>query len=265
MGYCWIIIEVNSNAILPFKSCVLIILTELKTELSTATICNYVALFPFNVGWKIAGTVPFLKLMLQNAIPLTFMGIELHGCIFLADLFNLSKIHHDFVSVILQTKVLAPISTKLFTSRLWMSKCFLKLFLFYDNFICRMFNWYVSFWLPFPPLLAPSILLSSISIPGYTFIYYSIFLAAHIVEIINFNTIQAVWIYRFKLLFFDWFERLTPYVAFLFIVVLFCIITSPNVAIWVWSQLVYCSTWNFLFLAATLLCFIPFWQNSCKF
>ena len=193
------------------------------------------------------------------------MGIELHGCIFLVDLFNLSKIHHDFVSVILQTKVLAPISTKLFTSRLWMSKCFLKLFLFYDNFICRMFNWYVSFWLPFPPLLAPSILLSSISIPGYTFIYYSIFLAAHIVEIINFNTIQAVWIYRFKLLFFDWFERLTPYVAFLFIVVLFCIITSPNVAIWVWSQLVYCSTWNFLFLAATLLCFIPFWQNSCKF
>ena len=97
------------------------------------------------------------------------MGIELYECVFAVDDFNLSKIPHDFAYVILQSKTLAPMSIKIFTTRLLMNKCFLKSCLFRilnlgtfcDNFIFQLFNWYVSFSLPLSSLFAPSILLSS--------------------------------------------------------------------------------------------------------
>ena len=66
-------------------------------------ISSCVAFFPFNIGWHdpgkvsdFTGTAWFLKVMLQRAVLLTFMGIELHECIFVVDGFNLSKMPHKY-------------------------------------------------------------------------------------------------------------------------------------------------------------------------
>ena len=157
-----------------FKLPVLIMLTGLNTDVSSLSnemICNCFTLFPSDIGWRdpgrmynSTGPVLFFK-MVQTAVPLTFMGITLYGCIFAADGFNLSKIPYDFASIIRQTKTLAPASIKTFTTQLLMNKFFLKSCFFgiLNNFIFQIFNWYVSFLLPLSSLFAASILLSSIT------------------------------------------------------------------------------------------------------
>ena len=56
------------------------------------------------------GTVWFLKVTLQRAVPPKFMGIELYGFIFAVNGINLSKISHDFACVISQIETLTPVS-----------------------------------------------------------------------------------------------------------------------------------------------------------
>ena len=107
--------------------------------------------------------------MLLSAVPLTFMGVEVYGCIFAVDGFNLFKLSHNLAFIIPQTKTLTPVSFKIFKTQLLMNKYFLKsclfrklnLGIFCDKFIFQMFNWYVSFSLQLSSLFVLSILLSS--------------------------------------------------------------------------------------------------------
>ena len=94
---------------------------------------NYVALFFPNIGRHDPGkmknsteNIRFLIVTQQRSGSLTFMGIELHRCIFAADGLNLSKISHGFASVTPQIELLAPLLIKIFITQLLMNKCFLK-------------------------------------------------------------------------------------------------------------------------------------------
>lgn len=85
--------------------------------LSAEMICNFVTLFPSRIGWhdpgkmhNSTGTVWFLKVTLQRAVPPKFMGFELYGFIFAVNGINLSKISHDFACVISQIETLTPVS-----------------------------------------------------------------------------------------------------------------------------------------------------------
>ena len=170
------------------------------------------------------------------------MCIKFYGCILVVDGFNLSKIHYKFACIIPLTKTLAPVSIKTFTSRLLMNKYLLKLYffgilnlkIFCDNFILQMFNWYVS------PLLAPSILLFSISFmvfcwrrtlakwPNLLQFKHFEFIALHSFIWIGLKGKPHLYHFILSSLFFNFLDA----------------------AIWVWSQLVYSYTWNYLFFCS---------------
>ena len=146
--------------------------------------------------------------MLLSAVPLTFMGVEVYGCIFAVDGFNLFKLSHNLVCIIPQTKTLAPVSFKIFKTQLLMNKYFLKsclfrklnLGIFCDKFIFQMFK-LVCF------IFAPTfIIICTI----HTFIlnnFHGFQLAGDLGKMTNFTTTQAFWIYCFKFFSMIWFER----------------------------------------------------------
>ena len=116
------------------------------------------------------GLSSFLKVTLQRAVPLTVMGIEFYGCNFAVDGFNLSKIPCNFACLgsFCKLKLWHLYQSKILQLDYWWISAFWNhvsseywIWEHCDNFIFQMFNWFVSFLLPFSSLSTSSILLSS--------------------------------------------------------------------------------------------------------